>query len=152
MIDRIDIARGRVRIALNAPALATALVVAAEDLAQSLLTIGAPFTCRRRGVETKIIAGDPLPAPDPALLRGLRNAHRWSAMMRGGTRLKAIADKVGYSESYIARVIPLACLSPRLQTAILDGTQPVALTLETLVRARLPLDWSAQERMFGATA
>jgi len=55
-------------------------------------------------------------------------------------------------ESYVARIIPLACLSPRLQQGIVEGTQPVALTLETLVRARLQLDWSAQERMFEATA
>ena len=63
--------------------------------------------------------------------------------------LKALANDVGYSESYLARVIPLASLSPRIQQAIVEGTQPVTLTLETLVRARLPLDWTDQERLFG---
>ena len=32
--------------------------------------------------------------------------------------------------------------------AIIDGTQPVALTLETLVRTRIPLGWADQERLF----
>ncbi|MDD9709817.1 hypothetical protein PVW53_21470 [Seohaeicola sp. SP36] len=51
----------------------------------------------------KIIAGERARSPDAALLRALRNAHRWSAPLRSGTSLKAIADMHGYSESYVAR-------------------------------------------------
>ncbi len=99
----------------------------------------------------KIIAGTPARSPDAALLRALNNAHRWSAMLRSGTKLKTIASNAGCSESYIARIVPLSCLTPRIQRGIIEGTQPVAMTLETLVRARLPLDWSAQERMLEVT-
>jgi len=62
--------------------------------------------------------------------------------------MKAIARNRDHSESYVARIIPLATLAPRIQTAIIDGTQPVALTLETLVRTRIPLGWADQERLF----
>ncbi len=40
-------------------------------------------------------------------------------------------------------------LSPRIQSAILDGKQPVDLTLEKIVRTRLPYDWRQQERLLG---
>jgi len=67
--------------------------------------------------------------------------------LRSGTRLKTIACDAGVTERYAARIIPLNCLSPGLQQAIVDGTQPTTLTLERLIRNKLPLDWDAQERM-----
>ncbi|MEM9437162.1 MAG: recombinase family protein, partial [Pseudomonadota bacterium] len=54
----------------------------------------------------------------------------------------------GFSESYVRRIIPLATLSPRLQEAIVTGTQPLDLTLETLVRSRPPLGFEDQEQQF----
>ena len=73
-------------------------------------------------------------------------------MMKSGVALTAIADREGLSKSYVARIIPLATLSPRIQEAVVTGTQPLELTLETLVRTRLPLDWFSQEKRFGFTA
>ena len=111
--------------------------------------IDAPFSCRRRGVEMKIVAGDTQPSPDPAMIRALRNAHLWATDLRGGATIAYIAQRRRVSKSYVARVLPLACLSPRIQTAILNGTQPINVNLETLVRSRLPLGWDDQERMLG---
>ena len=34
-------------------------------------------------------------------------------------------------------------------SAILDGTQPVQITLESLVRGTIPLDWDQKHRLFG---
>lgn len=134
---------------MNAIALSDALGHPVADLNPELLEIGAPFTYRRRGAELKIIAGDPAPLPDKTLIHALRNAHNWAQKLRIGTPLNAITTTHGFSNSYVARIIPLAGLSPRIQTAIIDGDQPVELTLETLVRTNLPLDWQAQERMLG---
>jgi hypothetical protein len=71
--------------------------------------------------------------------------------MRSGVTLGDIAGRDGASESYVGRIIPLATLSPRIQEAIVTGTQPLELSLETLVRSRPPLDWTEQERRFGFT-
>jgi DNA invertase Pin-like site-specific DNA recombinase len=139
---------GRIRITLDPAAVTRELETAPGAPHPALLEIDAPFTCRRRGVEMKIVAGESHPAPDAALVRALRNAHRWASDLRRGAPLKAIARNRDHSESYVARIIPLATLSPRIQTAIIDGTQPVALTLETLVRTRIPLGWADQERLF----
>jgi hypothetical protein len=46
----------------------------------------------------------------------------------------------------------LAFLSPRIQAAILNGSQPPDLSLERIVRTGAPLDWSEQERVFGFSA
>jgi hypothetical protein len=53
------------------------------------------------------------------------------------------------SAAHIRTRAQLAYLSPRLQRAILQGTQPTDLTLEKLVRSQLPLDWDKQERQLG---
>ncbi|MEN9409444.1 MAG: hypothetical protein RL216_1418, partial [Pseudomonadota bacterium] len=42
-----------------------------------------------------------------------------------------------------------ACLSPKIQAAILAGTQPPDLSLERIVRSGIPLDWAEQEAKFG---
>jgi site-specific DNA recombinase len=141
--------RGRMGIVLDATGLAEHLGLSPDDLDPALLSIDAPFTCRRRGVEMKILAGERERDADPTLLRALRHAHDWAARLKAGTPLREIARRADYSESYVARILPLATLSPKIQTAIVKGTQPVELTLETLVRARLPMHWSDQEKRFG---
>ncbi|WIY25830.1 recombinase family protein [Parasedimentitalea psychrophila] len=149
MITSGEIARGRIWINLDHISLAEALNLPPSALNSDFFAISALFTCRRRGVEMKIIAGETEPAPDAAMIRALRNAHLWAADLRSGTPLARIAEARGVSKSYVARVLPLACLSPRIQTAILEGSQPVNVNLETLVRSRLPLDWNEQERKLG---
>ena len=144
-----EIGGGRMRLDLDRAALAVASGLPAGDLSDAVLAIDCAFSCRRRGVEMRIVAGDLAPRPDPTLIHGLRHAHRWSAALRSGTPLGKLAAGEGFSERYIARVIPLAGLSPRIQEAMLQGLQPVDLTLERLLRSKLPLDWSEQEPMFG---
>jgi DNA invertase Pin-like site-specific DNA recombinase len=140
---------GRIAITLDAAALARATALPAGDLNPNLLKIDRPFACRRRGVEVKIVAGHPAPAPDAAMIRALRNAHRWAAALKSGTALTRLARDEKTSERYAARIIALSGLSPKIQAAILDGTQPMDLTLKRLLRSSLPLDWRDQEQAFG---
>ena len=119
------------------------------SLSATLCMISVPFTCKRRGVETRIVAGDSKPEPDQTLRRALRNAHFWSDALRLGEPLKDLAQRIGHSERYIGRVTSLISLSPRIQSAILDGTQPAELNLEALVHGDIPLDWTCQNRLFG---
>lgn len=69
--------------------------------------------------------------------------------VKGGTSVRQVAKQASVLDSYVARILPLALLPPRIQEAISDGSHPIELTLETLVRNRLPMDWSAQERLIG---
>jgi len=149
LIATCEIEPARIRIRLDGVALAAALGAHPDEFDPGLLAIDAPFACRRRGVETRIVAGDRQPTPDQALIRALQNAHRWASEMRAGVARKELAQTHGVSASYVGRAIPLAGLSPRIQQAIIDGDQPMSLTLESVIRSKIPLDWDAQERLFG---
>jgi site-specific DNA recombinase len=142
------VSAGQLSLALDRATMARRLDLGPAELSSALLDIAVPFASRRRGVEMKIIAGERQTSPDPAMLRALRHAHRWAHMLKAGTPLKVIAAREGFSESYVGRILPLATLAPRLQEAIVTGTQPIELNLETLVRTGLPLDWSDQEQRF----
>jgi site-specific DNA recombinase len=149
LITRVTLGHSRLTIGLDCTALAKAAKLMADDLHPSICSIDVPFICKRRGVETKIIAGDHAPAPDKTLISALRNAHCWSDALKSGISLKQLATREGYSERYIARVMPMISLSPKIQSAILDGTQPLDLSLERLVRSHIPLDWNQQGHLFG---
>ena len=93
LIDRVELARGRIAIDLGRAALAEETGLVPERLHPGLLTIEAPFACRRRGVETRVIAGEPGPVRDGTLIRALSNAHRWAEALKSGTPLGRLAAK-----------------------------------------------------------
>ncbi|GHC66420.1 hypothetical protein [Neogemmobacter tilapiae] len=149
LIASIDLGQGFVHISLAQDPIATALAVPAEALTPDLLDFAQPFSLRRRGIETRIIAGESLPAPDPILIRALAEARVWVKALRDGTSLAEIAKAKGCSEPYVRNRIPLAFLAPRLQALILEGRQPPDLSLARLLRDGIPMDWEEQARSFG---
>ena len=56
-----------------------------------------------------------------------------------------IARREGIIERHVRLLFPLAFVSPRILSALLDGTAPAILTATTLARA-LPRSWAEQER------
>ena len=146
------IAPGRIQVMLEGIALADHLGISNEALHADLLMFESAFTCRRRGVELKIIAGDRVPTADKTLIQALQNAHRWTALLKAGQPITEIARREEHAESYIRTRAQLAFLSPKIQISIVEGTQPVRLTLEKLVRKTVPLDWRDQEQLFGFDA
>lgn len=129
--------------------LATTFNVCTSSLDPKLSQIKTTLSICRRGVEAKIIIGEQRPSPDATLVKALRNAHAWSTDVKRGIPIRKIAQKASFSENYVARLLPLAFLSPKIQKAILSGSQPIELTLEKLVRSKLPFDWGAQEYLLG---
>ncbi|MFC3086027.1 recombinase family protein [Tabrizicola soli] len=150
LILRGELGRGTVKLSLDARALSAALDLAPEDLAPDVLGFTAPLTLARRGIETRIVAGEALPAPDATLIRVLAEARNWAKALREGVSLTELAARTGHSEPYMRTRIQLAFLSPRLQQAILEGRQPPGLTVAYLVREPLPLDWDEQQRRLAA--
>ncbi|MEM7441519.1 MAG: recombinase family protein [Pseudomonadota bacterium] len=146
LIAKGALQQGTLRLKLKPDALAEAFGIDAAGLYPGLIAFDTPFTCKRRGVEMQIVAGEYRPEPDSAMIRALQNAHKWATRLKVGCALKEVAKADGFSESYVRRIVPLAMLSPRLQDAIVTGTQPLDMTLETLVRIRLPLGFEDQER------
>ncbi|MCA0928850.1 hypothetical protein [Ruegeria profundi] len=79
----------------------------------------------------------------------LIRAHGWARDLKAGVQLMEIARQEGVPGAFIRTRAQLAFLSPKIQAAILDGTQPPELTLKRLVSVTHPLDWAEQERHFG---
>lgn len=149
LIDRAVFRRGEIDIEIDCAALAGRLGVHAEDISPAVLKFSVPFELKRRGVETRIIAGERTSEPDRTLLTMLAKAHRWVSQMKSGTSAATIAKQEHTSAAYVRTRSNLAFLSPRIQDAILAGVQPADLSLERIRRAGIPLDWEEQERKFG---
>lgn len=58
-------------------------------------------------------------------------------------------DVVGINDSYLRRLVPLAFLAPDIQAAIMDGRQPVGLTLQSLRDRKIPMSWADQREQLG---
>ena len=141
------IARQSLILARDRDHLSATLGIHQDGLAENIERIVKDLRMRRRGVEAKLIIGEkPAPA-DPVLLRTLREAHRWSALLKSGVPLGDIAREAGHHDVHIRTRSQLAFLSPKIQCAIADGTLPPDITLQHLVTRTLPLDWTDQERL-----
>ena len=154
MITRVDLSRSELRAeaslkmpgeTMDAPSVPTAPV----DLPP--FTVVAPLRLHRRGPQLRILLQGPsasVPKPDPLLLRTLIEARtRIADYLDPDLRLtiSAIANRAAANVGDVSRSLQLAFLAPELGEAILEGSQPVALTAERLKRAGpLPLLWSAQ--------
>lgn len=158
-VQRIDIARDNIRIAVNLLEITRHFDLDApsteEDSAPPIYQFTIATKLRRRGVETKIILGDTkqrMPCVDHQLVELVAKAYYWFDLLKRG-QVQSIAE-IATSENIcsgdVSRFLPLAFLSPVITTAILEGRQPVELTPEKLKRMPpLPFSWEEQRRMLG---
>src|SRR5712671_6228923 len=88
-----------------------------------------------------------------ALLIAIVKARQWIDDLAHGraASFAVIARREGKAERHIRLLAPLAFVSPRIVSALLDGTAPADLTLTKLARA-LPYCWAEQERRVGPSA
>jgi hypothetical protein len=124
------------------------------------LTTFVPLAFRRRGIR-KVVVGpagveEPVqvreqatvlpPHPDPVLLRALGRGLYWQHLLETGVVADTaeIAAREGVHKSIVHEHLRLALLAPDLVETILAGQQYKTLTLERLMRSKLPLAWSAQ--------
>jgi hypothetical protein len=87
-----------------------------------------------------------------ALLIAIAKARQWIDDLAHGraASFAVIARRAGKVERHVRLFAPLAFLSPRIVSALLEGTAPTDLTLTKLARA-LPYSWADQERRVGTS-
>jgi site-specific DNA recombinase len=87
------------------------------------------------------------PGRREALLIAIAKAREWMDDLAHGrvASFAAIARREAKVERHIRLLAPLAFLSPRIVSRLLDGTAPADLTITALARA-LPWSWAEQER------
>lgn len=85
-----------------------------------------------------------------ALLGAIARARRWIDDLRHGriASFAEIARQEGQGERHIRLLAPLAFVSPRILTAIIEGTAPAGLTVTGFARS-LSHSWADQDRTIG---
>ena len=84
------------------------------------------------------------------LLTAIAKARGWVDDLANGRlgSFAVLARREGKAERHIRLLVPLAFVSPRIVSGLLDGTAPAGLTITALARA-LPWSWAEQERRLG---
>jgi hypothetical protein len=123
------------------------------DRCNGLLALRIKARLKRCGGEVRLVlpanSGGEIPVrPLPSLIKAVARAHDWyERIVRGQlTGSRSIADATGLDERYVSRILQRAFLAPDIVESILDGRQPVKMTLENF-RTRLPLDWATQRQL-----
>ena len=75
----------------------------------------------------------------------ISRAHRWKKMLDEGRygSVAELAQAVKVNRHYLARLLRLTLLAPKIVEAILDGEEPDGLSLETL-RKPTSMIWEEQ--------
>jgi len=151
LIDRVQLERGGIRVALNVKRL-IAEPIDNRDPASLTMTRFIPIELKRRGVEIRLVIEGQArtPRPDLALLKAVARGHRWFHELASGeiASIREIARRESVYDSYVKRLIPLALLAPEIVQSICDGSQPATLTVEVLKQnAALPLERSKQRQV-----
>ena len=156
-VRRVEVLPEELRIAFEAKALPRDVreqLSPCDTHPGQVVRIG-PIRCQARGGRTWVLTPTSSAATrtarrDPVLIRGLRQAHRVAAGL-GWRSSNGAFEGSGKAptSSYERRLWPLVFLAPDIQRAILEGRQPPALTLDQLVRMRLPTGWAEQRRALG---
>lgn len=96
LIQRGVITVGSIAIEIDRAALGHALNIATDAIAPEVLKLSVPFSLRRRGIETRILAGSRESAPDMTMLRALAESHRIAAArLRGGPMGSQAVNQIG---------------------------------------------------------
>ncbi len=125
------------------------------------VTVRIPISIRKRGGRKLVVAPDgttdtwavPCRRIDNAMVKAIARAFRWREMLENGkyATIAEIAAAEKINESYVGRVLRLTLLAPDIVEAILNGRQPVVMTLAVLVRPFSVL-WEAQRSAFSCFA
>ncbi len=157
-VARIEIHPQSVRFAVHRSAIPSAIAKGLEVFAAdpSVLEITAPVRFKLRGGETRLIQPEGKAAwgarrHDATLIKGLRSAHR--LIQKLGANPTSSLDQLRQAScpgtQYERRLSALAFLAPDIQEAIVGGRQPAELTLDALMKIKLPLAWSDQRNLLG---
>ena len=144
LIRRVDISPGSVSILLDRNTCAACLSMGPARIREDALRILAPFRLRRRGVETKLVLGNPTKSVDRTLLRNIANALSWLDRIKAGKTYEEIATEDAIPTDRVRKAIRYAFLAPYIVRAIVEGRQPVGLTSSYLLHHPLPDDWEKQ--------
>ena len=116
------------------------------------LTIEVPFSIRKRGGRKRVIIPDgasawvsPRARIDSTMIKAIARGFRWRKLLETGVHgtIEEIAKAEKINPSYVSRVLRLTLLAPSIVESILDGRQPLEMTLAGLME-QFPVGWHEQ--------
>jgi hypothetical protein len=121
--------------------------------AAQMLTVRVPLAVRKQRGGRKLVLtptstmNQGSSAADTTLVKALARAFRWRRMMEAGRfgTIDELAAAEKINSSYVSRLLRLTLLSPDIVEAILNGRQPVGMTLPGLMEP-FPVEWGQQRR------
>lgn len=155
LISSVTVCSDRVALALTIEARARAVQDLPPPAADGSTTLTVPAKLRRRGGRVWLEAGPcgrvDKRRVDRTLIAGLRRAHLELGRVgiNPAGRTASWRDCRGIDDSYLRTIVSLAFLAPDIQQAIMEGRQPVGMTLQSLRDAVQPLSWEDQRTLFG---
>ena len=117
------------------------------------ISVHVPFVIRKFGGRKQVVTPAEVPAQhlqvDSTLVKALGRAFRWKRMLERGefTTVKELAEHEKLGFSYMTRVLRLSLLAPEVVEAILEGRQPLEITLASLLEP-FPVGWDEQTEQF----
>ena len=120
-----------------------------ETLSNGNIKVSVPIKLRQNNSRRELIVVDGVCQHESTIAVQIARGHYWQKLIDEGVfkDAKELAKALGTDRSYIARIIKLTRLSPRVIHAIITGVRPVDLTMDKSRRG-IPDLWSEQERMF----
>ena len=120
-----------------------------------LVRVQVPFAIRKRGGRKLVLvpggtdAVPDRPRVDNAMIKALARAFRWRKLLETGVygTIEELAAAEKINSSYVSRILRLTLLAPEIVEAILDGRQPVEMTLAALMEP-FPVVWQEQRLHF----
>lgn len=129
------------------------------------ITTFVPFHFKKRGIKKVIVAPEGVTQPiaitdtpvltpeqDRPLLKALGRGIYWQQLIDSGTVASGteIAERECIHRSTVNDLLRLALLAPDIVQAAYEGRLPRAVSLEALLRAKVPLDWNEQRRLIAS--
>ena len=156
LITVLQVHADRLSISLTLEAAARAVLPLPPPASDGSITLNVPVVLKHRAGRSwfeSAAPGVPRRRPDRTLIAGLRRAHAELAKagIHPAGKTASWRDANGINDSYLRSLVPLAFLAPDIQAAIMDGRQPVGLTLQSLRDREIPLSWTAQREQLGFT-
>jgi hypothetical protein len=129
------------------------------------ITTFVPFHFKKRGIKKVIVAPEGVTQPiavtdtpvltpeqDRPLLKALGRGIYWQQLIDSGAVASGteISERERIHRSTVNDLLRLALLAPDIVQAAYEGRLPRAVSLEALLRAKLPLDWNEQRRLIAS--
>jgi len=156
ILERIELRKASIKLCISPSRLRGWLTGdQSETVLDDMVELIVGVALKRRGGETKLVIspqmGEIELSPDQALIKAVAKACRWNKilLMAETPSIRALAKAEGVTHGYIRKLLPLAHLAPSIVTDIMEGKQPIDLTLKQLIATTLPICWVAQRDLLG---